>query len=258
MAVNAAMLLENTLAGDLDEQAKRDLWHDYDDGWHSMAENFALSIDQWYHALGKSSPESIYWRHRGSSPDLDIQERTFDVLINTAVTAHVLQAIVDAPVPGVAPPPVQEEVEPPRASERAEPAPLDPDAVLALAPGVAVREGVGMDVPGFKGFVPAPPFDNDIDDKVRTGIATYWSDPVANGDAVTSAVAEPVPAYRFSFADGRVDTEIRGLAREGTAELLAILESGATIGQLEDKLTAAQHHFLKRLMRADMVAMVGV
>ncbi|MDQ1644443.1 MAG: hypothetical protein QOJ50_627 [Cryptosporangiaceae bacterium] len=249
MAVNAAMVLEATLTGDLAEEALRDLWRDYDDGWHGMAENFALSIDQWYHALGKSSPDSIYWQHRGSSPDLGIQERTFDVLINTAVTAHVLQNIVDAPVEGVAPAPVQADAPLPRPGGRPE---VDPDAVLGLAPGVVVRDSVGLDVPGFKGFLPPAPFDDDVDEGTKAAVAKYWSDPVAHGDAIPSPVAAPVPAYRFSLADGS-GPEIRGLAREGTADLLDLLEPGVTVRQLEGKLTAAQRHVLDRLLGAGMV-----
>ncbi|MDX8048552.1 NAD(P)/FAD-dependent oxidoreductase [Lentzea sp. BCCO 10_0798] len=244
MAANAAMVLEQTLSGDLDEQSLRDLWRDYDDGWHGMAENFALSIDQWYHALGNASPDSIYWSHRGSSPDLDIQERTFDVLINTAVTAHVLQNIVDGPVEGMAPAPVEVKSRPARTTD-----PFDPDTVLSLHPEVRLRQSVALDVPGFKGFLPAPPFDEDVDDETRAAMARYWADPVANGDALASPVARPVPAYRFAFGG----TEIRGLAREGSAELLSLLSSGVTAEQLNDKLSGIQHHLFQRLVRAGMV-----
>ncbi|WP_348775309.1 NAD(P)/FAD-dependent oxidoreductase [Solwaraspora sp. WMMD937] len=244
-AVNAAMLLEHTLSGELDEQSRRDLWRDYDEGWHGMAETFALSIDQWYHALGKQDPESVYWRHRGSGPDLDIQERTFDVLLNTSVTPNLMQLITGAPMRGEGPFT--------RANDRAEPAPIDPDATLSLAPGVAVRETVGLDVPGFKGHLPPPPFDDELDESTKAGIATYWADPVANRDVIDSPVARPVPAHRIGFADGAGDVEIRGLAREGTAELLGYLEAGVTIRKLEGQLTAAQQQLLKRLVRAELV-----
>jgi len=257
MAVNAAMVLEHTLAGDLDDQALRDLWEDYDDGWHNMAETFALAIDQWYHALGKGRPDSIYWSHRGTSPDLEIQQRTFDVLINTAVTAHVLQNIVDTPVEGVAAAPVHGDGPLSRVVEQTGKTDVDPDAALGLAPGVVVRAGIGLDVPGFKGFLPAPPFDSEIDEATRAAIAKYWSDPIANGDAIPSPVARPVAAYRFSFADGHADTRIRGLAHEGTAQLLEILATAPTMRQLEDRLTPIQQYFLRRLVRAGMVTAVA-
>jgi flavin-dependent dehydrogenase len=253
MALNAATVLENTLGGALNEQELRDLWADYDDGWHGMAENFALAIDQWYHALGTTNPDSVYWRHRGTSPDLGIQQRTFDVLINTAVTAHVLQSLVDNPVEGMAAAPVQGEGALTRAIERAEPERLPSDAVLTLDPGVAIRQGLGLDVPGFKGFLPAPPFDEDIDPEVKAAVATYWSDPIANKDAVTAAVTEPAPAYRFTFEDGRSDAAVRALAREGVTELLDALRSGATAEQLQERLTLTQNHLLKRLMKSGMV-----
>ncbi|NUU22370.1 MAG: FAD-dependent oxidoreductase, partial [Streptomycetaceae bacterium] len=124
-AANAALLLETTLTGGLDARSVRDLWHDYDEAWHGMAETFALSIDQWYHALGKDRPESVYWRHRGDGPDLAIQERTFDVLLNTAVTPNLMQVISGAAPTGAGPLT--------RAAERAEPAPVDENAPLGLA-----------------------------------------------------------------------------------------------------------------------------
>ncbi|WP_080645964.1 NAD(P)/FAD-dependent oxidoreductase [Salinispora arenicola] len=248
-AVNAAMLLEHTLTGELNEQGCRDLWRDYDEGWHGMAETFALSIDQWYHALGGQDPESIYWRHRSSSPDLDIQERTFDVLLNTSVTPNLMQLITGAPMQGEGPLT--------RANERAEPAAIDVDATLTLAPGVVVRETVGLDVPGFKGHLPPPPFDDEVSEATKAGIATYWADPVTNRDVIESPSALPVPAHRIGFADGAIDVEIRGLAREGTAELLGYLAAGVTMRKLDGQLTMSQHQLLKRLVRAGLVVAAG-
>ncbi|MCW7947026.1 tryptophan halogenase [Streptomyces hygroscopicus] len=258
MAVNAATVLTDTLSGQLDEQATRDLWRDYDDGWHSMAETFALSIDQWYHALGKGKEDSIYWHQRGSQPDLDIQERTFDVLINTAVTAHVLQAIVDEkPVEGMAPAPLSGEGPLSRAAERTGTTDMESEAVPVLAPGVVVRESVGLDVPGFKGFLPAAPFDQDIDEKTRDAIATYWSDPIEHSDAIPSPVAGPVPAFRFSFEGAEPGDEVRGLAREGAHELVRLLGQGLTLRQLNERLSFIQRHMLRRLIRAGMVTAGG-
>ncbi|NLU73287.1 NAD(P)/FAD-dependent oxidoreductase [Streptomyces sp. HNM0575] len=246
-AANAALLLEQTIAGDIDEQSKRDLWRDYDEGWHGMAETFALSIDQWYHALGNADPDSIYWRHRGQGPDLDIQERTFDVLLNTAVTPNLMQVITGAPMQG--PGPLS------RALEAAQPEPITEDTPLRLAEGTVVRESIAMDVPGFKAFVPAPPFDNDVDEKTKAAYAHYWADPVANGDTVTSPVAAPVKARRFSLPDVADSEEVRGLEREGVAELVALLEEGtATQRQLADKLTPVQQQLFARLKRAGIVA----
>ncbi|WP_084467552.1 NAD(P)/FAD-dependent oxidoreductase [Actinokineospora inagensis] len=253
MAVNAATVLDRTLAGDLDDRDLRDLWDDYDDGWHNMAETFALAIDQWYHALGKSDPDSVYWTHRGTSPDLDIQPRTFDVLINTAVTAHVLQNIVDTRVDGLAPPPVHGEGPLSRVIEHDRHPKADPDAPLALAPNVFVRKGIGLDVPGFKGFLPVPPFDSEIDERTRAAVAKYWSDPIAHHDAIPSPVAEPTTAYRFSFTDDDTRTRIRGLDREGTARLLALLATKPTTRQLAGQLSPIQQHLLRRLIRAGLV-----
>jgi flavin-dependent dehydrogenase len=247
-AASAALLLEQTLTAGLDDQAKRDIWRDYDEGWHGMAETFALSIDQWYHALGRSNPDSVYWRHRGFGPDLEIHERTFNVLLNTSVTPNLMQVITGASPQALAAGPLT------RAIDRAEPAPLAADVPLRLAPGVVVRETIALDVPGFKAFTPEPPFDDHVDEDARKSFAHYWADPVANGDTVVSPTAAPVQAYRFAFAGQTEGNEVRGLAREGTEELLSLLQEGTTTEQqLTEKLTPAQLQLFKRLSKAGMV-----
>jgi hypothetical protein len=234
------------LTGGLSAQSTRDLWRDYDEGWHGMAETFGLSIDQWYHALGNKDPESVYWRHRGFGPDLDIQERTFDVLLNTAVTPNLMQVMTGAPLQG--PGPLA------RALDRAEPAPLTEDTPLRLSDDVQVRDTVALDVPGFKAFVPAAPFDDDVDEETKQAYARYWADPVANGHVAMSPVAAPVQARRFSFRDRPEAEEVRALDREGADELLRLLqEDRVSERQLQDKLTPTQSQLLKRLVRAGMV-----
>jgi flavin-dependent dehydrogenase len=243
-AANAALLIEATFNSELNAQDKQDLWRDYDEGWHGMAETFALSIDQWYHALGKDNPDSIYWHHRGDGPDLDIQEHTFDVLLNTAVTPNLMQVITNAPAMGTGPLS--------RAVDKAGESGLDHDIALCLAPQVAVRQSVALDVPGFKAFVPAPPFSLDADAKANN--AHYWKDPIAHGDVVPALSAKPAGAHRFYRLDQPDAPEVRGLDQEGAAELSEILQSGsATMNQLEEKLTLPQNQLLKRLVRAGIV-----
>jgi flavin-dependent dehydrogenase len=247
----AALLLRSTTGGALSEQDNRDLWRDYDHGWHAMAETFALSIDQWYHAIAKNNPDSIYWHSRGDTVDLDIQDRTFDALLNTAFTPDLLQLItsgsgrvtdLDAEGPFVV------------AAAMAEPDEPAPGTMLALAAETVVRRGVALDVPGFKAAVPPPPFD--LPPEAKAAIAEYWRDPVTNGHLVPSPTQEPLPCHRISLGDD-AGSEIRVLDRDGTAELLARLSAGpARHAELTAGLTVPQAQLLKRLMRAGMVTTV--
>jgi flavin-dependent dehydrogenase len=248
----AALLLRATTGAELSERDVRDLWRDYDVGWHGMAETYSLSIDQWYHAIGKNNPDSIYWQSRGTSIDLDIQERTFDALLNTAFTPDLLQVItggsrriadLDHGGPFVS------------ASAMAELDEPHPDAELALSAETRVRRGVGLDVPGFKAFIPPPPFD--LPTIAKDAIARYWEDPIASGRLVPSPTDEPVPCHRFSFGDGPADVEIRGLDRDGAAGLVRSLRAGPIrYRELVDLLTIPQLQLLKRLVRAGMVTVV--
>jgi flavin-dependent dehydrogenase len=242
-AAAAALLLRATTGGGLLQRHQRDLWRDYDEGWHGMAETFALCIDQWYHAIGKANPDSVYWHSRGTTIDLDIQDRTFDALLNTAFTPDLLQLITSgsgrmSDLHDSGPFMV--------ASSLAEPDAPPPDTVLTLAADSRVRTGPALDVPGFKAFVPPPPFD--LPPAAKAAIAHYWRDPVANGAAVPSARTEP--CHRFA---GR-GTEVRGLDRDGAADLYALLADGRhRYGELAATLSVPQLQLLKRLLRAGVV-----
>lgn len=243
----AALLLRGTIGGDLSEQDKRDLWRDYDQGWHGMAETFALSIDQWYHAIGKNNPGSIYWHSRGTTIDLDVQDRTFDALLNTAFTPDLLQLITSgtrkmADLHETGPFVV--------ASALAEPAEPQPETMVTLSQDTVIRRGVALDVPGFKAFIPPPPFELPPD--LKAAIAEYWRDPVANGAMAPSPTESPLPCHRFSLGDA--ESEIRGLDRDGTAELVALLSNGpVSYAELVAGLAFPQSQLLKRLLRAGMV-----
>lgn len=245
----AAAVLIATAGGELSEQDKRGLWRDYDEGWHGMAETFALSIDQWYHAIGKSNPDSIYWSNRGTTADLDIQERTFDALLNTAFTPDLLQIItqgsrqlsdLDPEGPFVA------------AAAMADPErQLRADTVLALSGRAAVHQGAGLDVPGFKAFIPPPPYE--MPPELKAAIAHYWEDPVANGDAVPSPNGQPQPCHRFSLVDD-ADVVVTGLDRDGAAEVADLLSRGPIrFDDLVTRLSFPQLQLLKRLLRAGIV-----
>jgi flavin-dependent dehydrogenase len=248
-ASTAALLLRASADPATSEQEARDMWRDYDEGWHGMAKTYALSIDQWYHAIGKNNPGSVYWQSRGNTVDLGIQERTFDALLNTGFTPDLLQVItsgsrrmadLDANGPFAA------------AAALAEPEDLRPDTRVELAADARVRPGPGLDVPGFKAFIPPPPFD--LPAPVKAAIATYWEDPVANGHIAPSPTAEPVPCRRFSTPA----QEVRGLDRDGAAELAELLTRGPVRYQdLVDTLTLPQLQLFKRLYRAGVVTVAA-
>jgi hypothetical protein len=252
-AVAAALLLAATADGSIPEECKRDLWADYDSGWHGMAETYALSIDQWYHAIAKANPDSIYWRSRGTSVDLDIREQTFQALLNTAFTPDLLRVItkgsrqladLEASGPFMA------------AYGMAEPPPLADDDVLTLAPGTTIRESLALDVPGFKAIIPPPPFD--LPAAAKAAIATYWSDPVAVGAQLPGPLDAPVPCLRIERTDPgglAVAESLRGIGeRDGMDRLWALLSAGPVRwGDLRGTLPGPHHQLVKRLRRARMV-----
>ncbi|ABD12116.1 flavin-dependent dehydrogenase [Frankia casuarinae] len=263
-AASAALLLRTTLRAELSPGLVRDLWQDYDHEWHGMAEVFALSIDQWYHMIGADNPGSAYWHRRNSSPHLDMPDRSFDALLNTAFTPDLLLIMTrgtgrmsDLAIDG------------PYQQARAhvmltEP---EPDAVLVAAPGVRMRAGVALDVPGFKAVLPPADLELDTPAAVRAAVAEYWTDPVAaeanGGLGVPSPTASPVPCHRFEFdSDALVDSgsgatgfSVRGVdSHDGAPQLWEILSRGPVVyGELGSRLAPGQRVLLQRLIKAGMV-----
>jgi hypothetical protein len=235
-------------------QCKRDLWRDYDQEWKGIAETFAVTIDQWYRAIGDANPNSVYWNSRAASPDLGIQEASFEGLLNTAVSPITLlamlagenrtngqyfsggerryEALLDAAAP--------EE-------------PSD-HATIALADGATIRPSLALDVPGFKAVVPPPPFE--LAPSAREAVATYWDDPQRNGDAVAAPHTNAVICQRFAFTDDADGPQVRSLEpRDGGPALWRLLEQGPTsYGELRDKLSVRQRLLLRRLLGAGLVS----
>ena len=249
-ASSAALVITSTLESDYSDRQKRDLWSDYDTEWHGMAETYALSIDQWYHAIAKQNPDSIYWKSRGLSVDLGIRETTFQHLLNTALSPVLLQVLtrgtrkvedLDASGPFMMAKAVAMQADP------------DDAALLSLASTVILRETLAVDVPGFKGFIPGDP--SEISDERKQGVAKYWEDPLRNGSATPSPHARPLRCHRFERGDAPEGTYVRSIdERDGGVALYGLLARGPqTMSALRRKLTEPQRRLLTRLLASGMV-----
>ncbi|WP_320064957.1 NAD(P)/FAD-dependent oxidoreductase [Micromonospora sp. RTGN7] len=246
--LSAATVLKATFDKNVDEQHKRDLWRDYDQEWHGIAESFSLSIDQWYHSIGKGNPDSIYWRTRGQDLAGDIREQTFQILLSTTMEPDLLRVMtnedgkeLDAEGPYM------------KAYQQAASIGLSDDDLISLAPGALMRPSLALDIPGFKGFV--PPLPVEIPTEEREAITRYWSDPVANGSAVVSPLSHAVPCYRFSVEGAPDGLEVRSIdAVDGGSGVWKCLQEGPVrYAELQQVLSEVQLHLLRLLARAGVV-----
>ncbi|MGF7234848.1 MAG: NAD(P)/FAD-dependent oxidoreductase [Frankia sp.] len=194
----AALVIRLTLEDRIPVTERDDLWRDYDKGWQGMAETYALSIDQWYHAIGERRPESAYWNSHGSF-NPQFREDTFQALLNTAFTPDLLQVMTRGSGRLAE---LNREGPYMRARAEAEPAALGEDAVVVLTPAATARPGIGLDVPGFKSFVPPPPFT--IPAAAMDLIARYWRNPVVAGPSTPAPLDQALPCLRFVGAHGSV------------------------------------------------------
>lgn len=246
----AAALIRETRREGLGEDEVRGMWRDYDTEWHGMAASFALSIDQWYYAIGKDNPDSVYWNSRGTDgPAGPDHEATFHALLNTAFTPDLLQVLtrgeglagldVDGPFM--------------TAYAEANDLALDSETKVSLKENVAVLKGPALDIPGFKAAIPPDP--DLMPEAEQKAIADYWADPVANGDLVASPLDRTLDAHRFHFTDDPEGAQVRGLdEREGAADLWERLRGGPVLWrELVQDLHDGQQRLLKRLLHAGML-----
>ncbi|MFI6603464.1 NAD(P)/FAD-dependent oxidoreductase [Nonomuraea sp. NPDC050536] len=248
--LSAATVLAATFDDSIEEQHKRDLWHDYDMEWHGIAESFSLSIDQWYHAIGKNNPDSIYWRTRGQDVAGNFREQTFQILLSTTMEPDVLrhmtgeggtQADLDAEGPYM------------KAYGMADPGLIGDDDLVSLTQGATVRKSLGLDIPGFKGFPPPPPFQ--LTEEEHAALTAYWADPVANGDAVVSPLSTPLPCHRYAVEGAASGVEVRSFDEVDGGKVVwdALSGGGVPYRQLREELTELQLHLIKLLWRTGVV-----
>ncbi|WP_253798076.1 NAD(P)/FAD-dependent oxidoreductase [Nocardia amikacinitolerans] len=243
----AALVLRKTFEPGIDEQTKHDLWRDYDAEWRGMAETWALSIDQWYHEISRSHPDSPYWSAQGRRVGIDdATEGTFQALLNTALVPDLLNIMTKG---SRDPQDLATEGPYMRAFTAADAIELAPGDLLAFSPEARVRSGIAADIPGFKGM--SVPFE--VPQHVREGLAEYWRDPIVNADAAPSPLADTVACQRF-YSDDNPAIEVRCLERDGGQELWELLRGGPVRwSELGNSLTVLQGRALKRLIRAGLV-----
>jgi 2-polyprenyl-6-methoxyphenol hydroxylase-like FAD-dependent oxidoreductase len=248
-ATAAALLLQCTLERTLADAKLQELWRDYEDGWQTFARSFALGIDQWYHAIALTYPNSVYWKFRDAEQLFPTSERPFQALVDNGINPNMLRVIsrgrgttLDA-IRGDGP-----LVEARELTKRLLPA---PDARIMLAPNVALKESLTLDIGSYKAFQPYAGSTQQLDPNVTL----YWKDVLKNSHVLPPMHVAPRTCWRFYFADGSCPTQVRfDETVHGGRRLYERLRSGAVVHrELRDTLSNDERALLDRLMVANIV-----
>jgi flavin-dependent dehydrogenase len=249
MASGADLLIRSALGEDGPGDAELgDMWHDYDAEWQQIAHSFALAIDQWYHAIAENHPRSIYWKVRAEqNSDLGIRGDTFQALIDTAITPDLLQVMTSGSLRMADLSQAGPFMKSLGTLARIEPA---EDDLLRLAPGLRLRQGASVDVPGFKASIP-PDF---LPPEIKAAIAEYWRRLPEPLPGMPSPNAEPA-TYGRVWAVERPQAAIRFFDPfEGGSALVAALEGRQVrYGELKRSLAPPTLRLLKRMIAGEMV-----
>jgi len=189
------LLLQCTLERTLSDARLQDLWRDYEDGWQTFARSFALGIDQWYHAIALAYPTSVYWKFRDVEQLFQASERPFQALVDNGINPNLLRVISRGGTP-----PDAIGGDGPLAETHALMRQLLPqrDARITLAPNVALRESVTLDIGSYKAFQPPVGSDRPLDPNVTL----YWMDVLKNSHVLPPMHVMPRTCWRFYFSDG--------------------------------------------------------
>lgn len=183
-AATAAVLIEAALGTTLGQRELFDLWRDHDESWHRIARGFALMIDQWYHGIANSNPESRHWRERAAGSHAELRSTTLHALVDTDISPDLIDVITKNS--GVL------EAGPLLDFRETRPSPPAPEAWVRVALDAKLWSSAGLGLELLRR--PVPP------DK-RAALAAWWQDPVANRDALPPPFAAPVPCLRLARDD---------------------------------------------------------
>jgi 2-polyprenyl-6-methoxyphenol hydroxylase-like FAD-dependent oxidoreductase len=236
-AATAATLIKTTIAPSIPANLKRDLWRDYDQGWHRLGSSFALIIDQWYHAIAESHPDSIYWRQRVTPIHKDLREQMFQAVVDTNVSpdlVHVLtkgtNRLSDLGQDG----PLVE------ALRRKKLDTID-DAVISLHPGIQVRPSLTLGIDR----APQPTASQ------QKAMLAFWQDPL--GSQSPGPFAEPLQCHRFFSAKGDDLCDLEFLDSTNDRKLIECLSSqGLRYRDLVSTYSPVQQALLDRLIHKNI------
>ncbi|MBI3549080.1 MAG: tryptophan 7-halogenase [Elusimicrobia bacterium] len=240
----AFILIRAALDRAVPQSLARDLWEDYDAILRTVAQGFALGIDQWYHEIAKDNPGSAYWGHRGGEQTFATREETFAGLVNGSVGGDMLQimskgtnAIDSLGEDGSLRRTMR------RLADREPPA----DALVRLKPEVRIKESATIEAPPVHEGKPSPFLHG-----------PYWEDPQARAGDVRRLFPGPIPCHRFYVPEGSNRNHVKFVEeRHGGLGLAERLRDGrAAYGELKASLTKPQQHLLMHLMLSDMIDVV--
>lgn len=240
-AASAALLLKATLDPKRPQTQKQDLWDDYEQDWGLTARSFALAIDQWYHAISRTYPDSLYWRTRAENVMADDRSATFHALVNTEFSTdllHVLTKTTDDLAALDTMGPLARKID---AITRDKP---DPTDVLRLRPDVELRASHAIQV--VRSSVAAQK--NDVEQRA----SKFWMDPssLKAGDWIYD---EPIACHRLGLGEeGGLSVRFMN-ETDGGLELYERLRTGAVYAELLASATPAQKLLLHRIWRAGML-----
>ncbi len=232
----ACLLIKSTLEGKYDERGVRELWADYDTSLQRVARSFSIGIDHWYHAISERHPESTYWKRRSGEQSFLIDHADFQSLVDTDLAIPPdLKAVLGQGVGRGSP---LDKVSGAIASGL--PSANDP---LQLSSSTELVGGLSLGVGGARGS----PFPGEPEQVT----ASFWQDPLKNGDSLRSHCEEPVRCLYFRSGD----VTVKAQDTPATRELRETLARGElSFAEAHECLAAPELRLLVDLIRAGLVA----
>jgi flavin-dependent dehydrogenase len=245
----AAAVIKATLGPGLSDALKRELWDDYSALWTRVAHSFALAIDQWYAAIARGNPQSVYWRERASDRAFEARLDTFHIVLDADLNSDLLHVITRGTGRWEA---LEQDGALARAARRAVQREPAPGSRVRLKPGVAIKKSLTLQPAVSADSPPA------AQRPAAAAHGPYWTDPRQFADEVQPLFASFHPCHRFYWENGNGASEVKFSAEghEGFALAERLRGSPASYEQLRHELPPGQWALLLKLLLADMVLTV--
>lgn len=238
-AAAAAELIKATEDGGLTTSEQRGLWEGYSSFWRLVAQKFALSIDQWYLAIARNNPASVYWSERAEKAEISRHIDDFAWLLDTDFQSDLLHVMtrgtdrLDALEPDGSLMSVIRDV------VARDPA---PEALIRLRPEVVLQSSMTLN----RNPCSAKP--------TAWEHAPFWRDPIAGLAETRRLFGPPEACLRIHLTDTDSRSGIECFDDQHVRPFLAALRNGwHSVESLQQQLDGMRWQLLQQMLANGLV-----
>lgn len=240
-AAAAAEVLKATANGTLTTTEQADLWRDHSGFWRRVAQSFAVSIDQWYMAIARGNPGSVYWSERAEAVSLGAHLEDFSWLVDSDFQSDLFHVMTRGSDSLASLEPDGALIRTIRGVAARDPA---PGSMVQLRPEASLKASVTLQQRPLPGLLPSV-----------WEQASYWRDPAGRLDSVRRLFPAPQHCLRLQMPskDGANDIVLFDDS-EATDLVTRLRERPWSVDELQRDLSVPHWRTLQMMIANGFIA----